>query len=324
MKTFVRVWGASGISIICCLFMMVVSWWQPDGWAVVLIWPRWLWIAPGLLLTGLAWHKGAKRFAVTGLLAWLIYAGLFVEELHWHPQPSAPAGVPVRVVSLNCAGGNKFAAAEVIALNPDIAFFQESPSRSEVARVAHQLNSLDPSFAMTRDTAGDTSIIARGHIELVPVARPWNIHFTEARVTLSNDIQVAVICLRLWPYDLRVDVWTPDCWRTQADVRHRQRELMNWLVERIADIPRNLPLIVGGDFNLAGNDAMVQLLSPRLRDSFCVAGTGLGNTLINEFPFVRIDQIWVSDNIQPAHVFVRRTVNSDHRMVVADLILPRR
>ena len=84
-----------------------------------------------------------------------------------------------------------------------------------------------------------------------------------------------------------------------------------------------MPLIVGGDFNLAGNDALLRRLKPRLHDTFLVAGTGLGNTLINEFPFVRIDQIWASDHFQPLQVTVHRTQYSDHRLVVADLILRR-
>ena len=323
MKPFVRVWIAAAASSAFCLVLTGVCGWQPDSCAVLLIWPRWLWLAPGLLLAAGAWQRSRPWFTGAAGLAWLVYAGIFVEELHWHLQPAAPAGVPVRVVSLNCAGGNKFAAAEVIALNPDIALFQESPSRPEIAAVARQLNSSTAGFAMTRDTAGDTSIIACGHVEQLAVDRPWNIHFTEARVTLTNQLQVAVICLRLWPYDLRADVWTPDCWRTQADVRHRQRELLNWLVMRMAGIPRNLPLIVGGDFNLAGNDALLRLLQPRLHDSFLTAGTGLGNTLINELPFVRIDQLWVNDHIPPLQVRVQRTQNSDHRLVVADLIIRR-
>jgi len=319
MKTPRRVWIAGVASIAFCLFVAVMCWWQPDAWAVFLMWPRWLWLVPGLLLAALSWHRLAKHFAVTAGILWLGYAGVFVEELHWHPQPATPAGVPVRVVSLNCDLGNKMAAAEVITLNPDIAFFQESPTGRDVAAVAQRLYGPEAGFAVT----GNTALIARGHVTPVAVARPWNGHFTEARVSLTNGSQVAVICLRLWPYNLRADVWTPDCWRDQADVRRRQRELLDWLIERTNGIPRDLPLIVGGDFNLAGNDALLRRLKPRLHDTFLSAGTGLGNTLINEFPFVRIDQIWTSYDIHPTRVFVRRTVNSDHRMVVADLIIRR-
>jgi len=64
-------------------------------------------------------------------------------------------------------------------------------------------------------------------------------------------------------------------------------------------------------------------LKRRLHDTFLIAGTGLGNTLINELPFVRTDQIWINDGMRAAHVFVRRTEHSDHRMIVADLVLPR-
>ena len=320
MKTSVRVWSASVASIAFCFFVSAVCWWQPDAWAAFLIWPRWLWLAPALLLTGLSWHRSAKRFAMVAGLVWLVYVAIFVEELHCHPHPSVPTGVPVRVVSLNCDCGNKLAAAEVIALNPDIAFFQESPTTREVAAIALQLYGRDDGFVVT----GNTSLIARGRVTPVAVARPWNMHITEARVTLTNESQVAIISLRLWPYDLRTDLWTPDCWRAQADARRRQRKLIDWLIERTAGIPRDIPLIVGGDFNLAGNDALLQSLKPRLHDMFRAAGTGWGNTLINEFPFVRIDQIWGNDAVHAAHVFVQRTKNSDHRMVVADLNLPRK
>ena len=46
----------------------------------------------------------------------------------------------------------------------------------------------------------------------------------------------------------------------------------------------------------------------------------LGDTLVNDFPFVRIDQIWSDAHCTPQSVVVHRTVNTDHRMVVCDLL----
>ena len=47
----------------------------------------------------------------------------------------------------------------------------------------------------------------------------------------------------------------------------------------------------------------------------------MGNTIINDFPVSRIDQVWVSGEFDSKVVVAHRTRNSDHRMVVCDLIL---
>ncbi len=60
---------------------------------------------------------------------------------------------------------------------------------------------------------------------------------------------------------------------------------------------------------------------PRFADAFWSGRIGWGNTITNDRPVVRIDQVWTSDHFQPTAVFARETLNSDHRMVVCDLRL---
>ena len=50
-------------------------------------------------------------------------------------------------------------------------------------------------------------------------------------------------------------------------------------------------------------------------------GRGWCNTIVNEIPFARIDQIWVSDDFQVHSLRVVKTMHSDHRMVICDLIV---
>jgi endonuclease/exonuclease/phosphatase (EEP) superfamily protein YafD len=95
---------------------------------------------------------------------------------------------------------------------------------------------------------------------------------------------------------------------------------MEWLVRQLDSIPKDVPVIVGGDFNIGGRDALFRRLRPRFHDAFREGGIGWGDTLINEFPFIRIDQIWVSDHFRAASVVARRTEHSDHRMVICDLV----
>ena len=61
------------------------------------------------------------------------------------------------------------------------------------------------------------------------------------------------------------------------------------------------------------------VLTPRMHDTFREGGRGWGDTVINEFPFLRIDQVWVSGAFQAVNVVARKTRRSDHRMVVCDL-----
>ena len=78
---------------------------------------------------------------------------------------------------------------------------------------------------------------------------------------------------------------------------------------------------MGGDFNAPAGDAIFELLYPNLRDAFGEAGVGWGNTITNDYPFLRIDQVWVSHHFQVQRVISRKTAFSDHRMVICDLQL---
>ena len=82
-----------------------------------------------------------------------------------------------------------------------------------------------------------------------------------------------------------------------------------------------MPVICGGDFNAMQGDPVAATMAPRLRDSFAEAGKGWGNTIVNDMPGLRIDQIWVSAQFKATTLFAHKTVDSDHRMVICDLIL---
>ncbi|MGC8784761.1 MAG: hypothetical protein ACP5RN_10320 [Armatimonadota bacterium] len=51
------------------------------------------------------------------------------------------------------------------------------------------------------------------------------------------------------------------------------------------------------------------------------AGAGWDNTITNEYPFHRIDQIWLSPNLRPLRVRAYRTQHSDHRIVMCEVRL---
>ena len=162
----------------------------------------------------------------------------------------------------------------------------------------------------------DTALTTRGKIERIASTG----YYVIGKVRLSTDQEVGVVSLRLSPPPFRFDLWNPDCWRAFRNHRIKQREEIVALSKVLQDLPSDLPLIVGGDFNANPRDAIFAELPAALHDSFSSAGSGWGNTITNEVPFLRIDQIWINELFQPLRVVSEAAVETDHRAVIADLI----
>ncbi|HEX5447284.1 MAG TPA: endonuclease/exonuclease/phosphatase family protein [Pirellulales bacterium] len=218
-----------------------------------------------------------------------------------------------RVVSLNCSTGDVRAADEVASFKPDIVLLQESPGREQLVQLAQQWYGDDGAVIWGRDA----SIIARG--QLVPIELPKAVapNATCARARLASGAQLTVVCLRLAPAIVRLDLWSLDCWRQQM-ANHRLRRSQLAAIVRSARPSDGLPLLIGGDFNAPAGDSVFDVLRPALHDAFAEAGRGWGNTIVNNWPFHRIDQVWLSTDLTASQVFAVRTDRSDHRMVVCD------
>jgi len=312
-----------GASIVLCVAAVLVFWIQPDAFAAVLILPRWLWIFPGVILGFLGWTRERKRFAIAALSLWFLYTIFFIQEwrsllrFRTHPiQATAENGKMVRVVSLNCAAGTEKAALEVGDFHPDIVLFQETPLRPIIQRIAPKI--LGPEAENL--SGSDVTIVTRGKLTPITPGNAQSAPFGHARIELSSGLIVEVFSIRLHPYGIRADLWSPDCWREQRENREHQREQFKWLAREVDKVPADVPVILGGDFNLPAGDKLFHLLPSRIRDTFVESGHGWGDTLVNDFPFIRIDQIWCDSHFRPVSTEIHRTVNSDHRMVVCDLL----
>jgi vancomycin resistance protein VanJ len=294
---------------------------QPDSLAAFTVIPAWCLLLAGV--GGLLWRVRRRRTWPWRLacLAWVMFGVLCVGELEslargLFPVPSAenkPGISRLRIITINCGVGNVRALEEAVALRPDLLLVQESPGMARLLELARQhFDGGD-----IRAWGGDTSIIARGELE--PVWAQQGDRFLQATWRLPEGPVLHVTSLRLAPPPVRIDYWDRDCWTVQTERRRGHREQIERIVDRLADVPLDRPVIVGGDFNCPAGDRATHPLRERLRDSFELAGRGWGNTITREFPFHRIDQIWVSPALSPVQVFAVRTPHSDHRMVVADL-----
>ncbi|MBX3119465.1 MAG: endonuclease/exonuclease/phosphatase family protein [Fimbriimonadaceae bacterium] len=295
---------------------------KPDIlWALAIL-PVWVWsfVAWLCLLVSLRKRNWRRKAAWAGL--WLIPVLLFSQE--WI---SLGRGLfaddkrgDLRVISLNCEGGSFDAAKEVLAYKPDVVLFQETPSQPELDLLAKEIFGEEGvAFA-----GPDCSIVARGKKEAVFIpfvgSNRTVANATAALFNLGSGKKLLVVSLRLQPPVFNLNFISPDCWTGLAENRRSRRQELIELRSTLDDlaVSKDTLVIVGGDFNTPPDASVQNALRPWLEDSFNKAGVGWGNTGVNAYPLVRIDQIWHSKELTPKRVWAAETLNSDHRMVIAD------
>ncbi len=321
--------GVCVAAILMCVLGSLIYLTRPDSFAAITVFPPWVWSIPGL---GIAWfaRKQARRYAFCTGLVWILFLFTFIDQptamvglLHRRfPDPiwqQTPTNQRIRVITLNCGSGGIASAREAISFKPNLLLLQEPPNSIAIKKLAQELFGDNSNYL-----AGiDTSIIADGKVIRKAKTRHRDLYSVHARVELTNGIAMEVISLRLEPPIVRIDLWSPDCWIAQTDNRRVRNKQIDAIAERISSTDVATPLIVGGDFNAPPGDAIFDNLEPRLSDAFEVAGLGLGHTITNIAPFARIDQVWISEHWAAHTVVSRKTIHSDHRMVVVDLTVRR-
>lgn len=135
------------------------------------------------------------------------------------------------------------------------------------------------------------------------------VHLLTPRAGLNATRSAGVKGLGMWKDNVNKRV-------TQSSVLAEQLRLMK------------RPRILAGDLNAPERSSVVQdLLDTGLRDAFSVAGRGYGYThghsLWPGISLLRIDHVLVSEEIGVRRVFTGGTVASEHRPVIADLLMVR-
>lgn len=316
-------WVLLVLSALLCLVLTICYVARPDACAAITVMPSWAWLVPGLFLAAFRPRGRGNRLAWAVVAAWLVFLLGLAEEPSTVaralllrgalPRQVPPPGEVLRVITLNCAIGNRLAAEEVVRYRPEVVLLQESPGRKEVEQLARRLFGTEAGVVH----GVDASLIVHGRAVAAELPSNLRGYFVQARVTLPSGRDIEVISTRLRPAVFRADLWSPDCWREQTENRRARREQLRAIVRRIE--ATSAPVIVGGDFNAPQGDAVFRLFRPKLRDAFAEGGRGWGNTILNDVPVLRIDQVWVDETFRSESVVARGTRNSDHRMVICDL-----
>ncbi|HVL39224.1 MAG TPA: endonuclease/exonuclease/phosphatase family protein [Fimbriimonadaceae bacterium] len=311
--------GALSLGLLAVSFPLYLL--RPDWAAAFTLLPALAWFVFGLIL---ALPGVRSRVSWVALAGWLMFGIVYVEGFRSglrlgyriSDRERAP-GTHLRVVSLNCAGGLREAAAEVSAYAPDIVLFQETPSKMDLQDLARSM------FQGKRGVAfgPDGSIVVRGELEPIDLPRQAS-NFVMAFLKVDGR-EIQLVSLRLMPPVGRVDLWNPECWRAQTENRLARREELKEILRFVrSHRRRGAQLVMGGDFNAVAGDPAIAPMN-FLRDSFDEAGRGWPDTAVNDYPFARIDRIYVSEGLTVLASSVQRTQHSDHRMLVVDLAFTR-
>jgi endonuclease/exonuclease/phosphatase family metal-dependent hydrolase len=305
----------AALTLLLGIFLFVVHYFQFDSLAPVTLIPPWLWLIPAASLTLFAWSGVSRSTAIALLLVTVLFAACFVEEarslLRFGTQPAEHPDT-TRIATMNCNIGSKGALLAPKQFNPDVVLFQESPG-------ADTIDSMSKTYFGETGNAihgGDVSLIANGSIEAVHVDR--SSHFLHAVVTLPTGTTFDVVCLRLSAPVFRVDCTSAGFWSDHARTRKLHRKQLEEIHQHLRQSARTDHWIIGGDFNLVGNDGALTAFAG-LKDTFYESGTGLCNTGTSDYPLFRVDQLWTSGNVSSKISKAYKTEHSDHRLVIADL-----
>lgn len=248
--------------------------------------------------------------------------------------PSGSADIPLRVMTYNIRSGNgnlDSTAAAIRAQAPDIVALQEvdvhwadrSGFADQVSELATKLGMearFAPIYVLTPLTAGaQPREFGVALLSKYPIVRFRN----DTIARLSTQAQDPVPAPAPGLLDAVLDVHgqpvrvfnTHLDYRQDPAVRTQQvREMLGY----IGDL--GVPTLVFGDMNAAPSAPELQPLLSRLQDAWSDMGSA-GFTYPADTPHERIDYVLVSPQFTVRSIHVPDTQASDHRPVVAELVL---
>ena len=313
----------------------------PERWwfaGVNMFLPQLLWALPGLFLLPLT-ALYARRWIWLPLATVLFVAGPLM-GFCWSRQ-SAPASVPdgvsLRVMTYNVqlwqSAYARGVVDEIQKADPDVLLLQDARAAGptildeflktwKVASFGQYI--IASKFPILDRVVGDISYRGETHTFLrarVNV-RGRNVTLSTAHFATPRDALSTFRSPKL--------LASPEFWA--ASVPRIQRNLSDRMVQAraLADDLRHVedPLVVGGDFNVPASSLASRTLTDLgLVDAFAAGGRGygytFGHTLRLRRSFLRLDRILASRHFTVVSSHVGGASGSDHRPVIADLVLAR-
>ncbi len=327
---------AMGLSVVSLFYavlvlsVLVFLWTLGDRWwpaTVVLFAPRWLWLVPlpvlALATLGARGVRG-RNWAIQGATALVVVGPLMGLHVPFtRLLDGRPSGTTLRIMTLN---RHKFhtdperLSTLVERERIDIVCFQEAGAGIPLDPVFlwgwehnadHTLFSRFPIVAMMEDSSDD----------YWPEYDFWVVRHRRVIVRLPDGQDVVVASAHMPTPRTAVRFalnGEGDRASRYSDWRWRQ---LGELAQVLAKT-RDLPTLVGGDLNTPGDSPLIGLLRSDFQLAFNRAGWGYGYTRPAWLPWVGIDHVLVSPHFTVTHCWVGPDVGSDHRPMVAEVVLP--
>jgi len=289
---------------------------------VVAFGPRWAWGLPllPLLLPRLRGAVVLPLMVGAWIVLWPIMG--FVAAGAWAGSVSAP-GRPARIITANL-GSRQLVSGLLVAmiarLGPDLVLMQECTERAEPAfpRELWSFHEDDGLCIASRHSIDNVNVRYRrdepGHGAF---AARYRIRFHETAIEVAN--------LHLdSPREGFTSILRGAGGLAGVQAAIEQRRAQSRIVRAWLDHADPSAMIVGGDFNAMPDGAIYRESWSHLVNAYSVGGIGWGYTKYESWAIAaRIDHILVGPRWKVTSAWVEGSDGSDHRPLVADLVLTR-
>jgi len=299
------------------------AWW---GVPVLLFMPRWIFLAPVALLAALSglrrcpWHWVPQAATAAVVAGPLMGASAAVHQL-WE---RSPGGERVRIATFNL-GLEPIRAGDlrrwIEGQNLDVICFQEGGTEG------HRLR---PELPEGWHLSPQGRLATRLHVDadLPPLPHDWKpgrfytAHMERARLRTPSGRGFVVASVHLPTVREGIE-GLPRAGGTTNMRRHTQwwgHEMARVLVALAGS--SDVPVLIGGDFNMPSDDSTMAALRSSFRFAFEEAGWGYGYTRPARRPWVRIDHILTGPQWYVSACRVGPDFGSDHLPLLAEVVLP--
>jgi vancomycin resistance protein VanJ len=334
----ITLWLAYGY-LLFALLAWILLWGFGDTWwpgTVLLFIGRWIMLLPLLVLIPAALVLWRRAMVPLTSAALIIIGPVMGFQTGWRRFLPLPAGTPVRVVTFNAEVGDVFAMRLFEHLeewSADIIAFQECGPvlRGEIRRLTDwETYDEQGGCLITRFPITSVEVMDRSTFAFIQEFDRNNIGGSAdvVRYTLatpSGPIDVTTVHLEtprkgLEGFLSKTDNFTGASPLHRLKLNTELRDIESRAARSWVERGRN-PKLVVGDFNTPIESRIFQRHWGDLADAFAMAGLGFGMTKDNGWIRVRIDHILYGPKWRAKRVVVGPSVGSDHRPVIADLIL---
>lgn len=309
------------LTILVLIFWVGEDWW---GVTILLFVPRWLYLGP---VVALAVASGLRRkpshWILQGTIGLVVAGPLmgfsFSTTRFWNPQVG---GTPFRILTYNLSPDPidsrrliqmiERERIDFICLQENVkvnsaftAYLARGWYRDQSKRLASRYP-IVANLESLKDQSKDGLYSAQ--LDRVRVRTPQGQEFVLATVHLPTIRPGLNGVLEGDPSRLPVHVqW----WRAQ----------LGRVVACLSE-SGNIPILVGGDFNMPSDDSSMATLRSVFRFGFEDAGLGYGYTRPSRTPWFRIDHLLASPHWTFTRCWVGSDCGSDHLPLIAEVVLP--